>query len=174
MDDRDVVMGAMHKAMETKEREGAPHVIVEMHRNTACAYALASIAESLARLTELSAVGQGAGAPEPAEQPAPLGPGVPDNRTLVFAAQTEGEFDHAVFRLLRGAVFHDVERVAFVRRSIAAAWKPSERTNRAMWIALETYHEKRGLAAGWGEAETAAHQFARREAVTAYNNAIKG
>lgn len=115
-----------------------------------------------------------AGAPEPVEQPAPMETGYLDNRSLVFAAQTEDDFDYAVFRLLRGAVFHDVERVAFVRRSIAAAWKPSERTNRAMWIALETYHEKRGLAAGWGEAETAAHQFARREAVTAYNNAIKG
>ena len=42
-----------------------------------------------------------------------------------------------------------------------------------MLAALEVYREKRSAAEGRGEAAAAAHAFAKREAMNAYNKAVK-
>lgn len=71
-------------------------------------------------------------------------------------------------------MYTEVERITTVRQAIAMGWKPSAKSNAAMLAALEVYREKRSEAEGRGEAKTPASQFAKQEAMSAYNEAIKG
>lgn len=109
-------------------------------------------------------------APPPDDEP----PGdLPDYRALALAAETPAQFDYAAYMTLKNGMYADVERVTRTRESVIPAWKPGERSNRAMLAALETYRDKRHAAESRGEAPAAAHAFAKLEAVRVYNKEIK-
>ncbi|CUS04217.2 protein of unknown function [Candidatus Promineifilum breve] len=115
--------------------------------------------------------------PPPPDEPADDGPGMmglPNYRKLALEATTAEAFDYAAFMLLRNGLYTEVERITTVRQAIAMGWKPSAKSNAAMLAALEVYREKRSEAEGRGEAKTPASQFAKQEAMSAYNEAIKG
>ncbi len=113
--------------------------------------------------------------PDDAE-PGPAGVGkmeLPDYRGMALAAKTENEFDYAAYMVLKNGLYTAVSRITAVRQAIVIGWKPSPRSNAAMLAALEVYRDKRGEAEGRGEAKTPASQFAKQEAMNAYNEAIK-
>jgi hypothetical protein len=99
---------------------------------------------------------------------------LPDYQALALAAKTEPEFDYAAYMVLRNGLYTAVSRITAVRQAIVIGWKPGERSNAAMLNALQVYRDKRAEAEGRGEDEKAAKQFARHEAMSAYNEAIKG
>lgn len=114
--------------------------------------------------------------PPPPADDAPAGPGVmelPDYRKLALEAKTPEEFDYAAYMVLKNGLYTAVSRITAVRQAIVIGWKPSPRSNEAMLAALEVYRDKRGEAEGRGEAKTPASQFAKQEAMNAYNEAIK-
>lgn len=99
---------------------------------------------------------------------------LPDYRALALAAKTEAEFDYAAYMVLKNGLYTAVARITAVRQAIVIGWKPGERSNAAMLSALQIYRDKRAEVEGRGEDEKAAKQFARQEAMSAYNEAIKG
>lgn len=114
--------------------------------------------------------------PPPPDEPADDGPGMmglPDYRKLALEAKTAEAFDYAAFMLLRNGLYTEVERITKTREALVPGWKPGEKSNGAMLEALAAYRDKRTGAEGRGEAPTAAHQFAKREAMGAYNKAIQ-
>lgn len=107
--------------------------------------------------------------PPPAQRSSEL----PDYRAMAIQAKTATEFDYAAFMTLRNGMYTDQERITAARESLGLGWKPgSGPGNAAMLKALEVYREKRQAAEGRGEAPGAAHQFAKREAMSAYNREI--
>jgi hypothetical protein len=100
-------------------------------------------------------------------------PELPDYRAMAVGAKTAGEFDYAAYMVLRNGLYTEVERITRTRESLVPAWQPGERPNGAMLSALAVYRDKRSAAEGRGEAAGAAHKFARREAMSAYNKAIR-
>jgi hypothetical protein len=114
--------------------------------------------------------------PPPPDAPAVQGAlvtALPDYRVLAQGAKTATEFDYAAYMTLRNGVYDSVERVARARGSLVREWRPSPKANRAMLTALEVYRDKRTQAEGEGKAVEAAHAFAKREALSTYNEAIK-
>lgn len=114
---------------------------------------------------------------EPATQPPLVGgedsaQGLPDYRALALAAKTATEFDYAAYMALRNGMYSEVGRITATRESVASGWKPSVKSNGALLVALEVYRDKRQAAEGRGEAAGAAHQFAKKEAMGAYNKTI--
>lgn len=99
---------------------------------------------------------------------------LPDYRALALAAKTEAKFDYAAYMVLKNGLYTAVSRITAVRQAVVIGWKPGERSNAAMLSALQIYRDKRAEVEGRGEDEKAAKQFARREAMSAYNEAIKG
>ena len=97
---------------------------------------------------------------------------LPDFRALALAAKTAAEFDYAAYMTLRNGLYTDQERITKTREALVPGWKAG-RANGAMLAALEVYREKRSAAEGRGEAAAAAHAFAKREAMNAYNKAVK-
>lgn len=106
-------------------------------------------------------------------KPAPEKMALPDYRALALAAKTEPEFDYAAYMVLKNGLYTAVSRITAVRQAIVIGWKPGERSNAAMLSALQIYRDKRTEAEERGEDEKAAKQFARHEAMSAYNEAIK-
>ena len=98
---------------------------------------------------------------------------MPDYRGMALAGTMAAEFDDAGFMALRNGLFTDQARITQIRELLVPAWKPGEKANEAMVLALETYREKRLAAEGRGEAAKAAHDFAVREARNVYNKAVK-
>lgn len=96
-------------------------------------------------------------------------------RARALLAKSAAEFDQAAWELLKGGGWYDdISRIEMVRQSVVPAWRPGVRSSAAMLEALVVYRSKREAAREWGEAPTAAHQFAKREAMSAYNRAIRG
>lgn len=112
--------------------------------------------------------------PEPASQPAADSMALPDYRKLALAAKTEAEFDYAAYMVLKNGLYTAVSRITAVRQAIVIGWKPGDRSNAAMLSALQVYRDRRTEAEGHGKAENEAKQFARHEAMNAYNEAIQG
>jgi len=94
---------------------------------------------------------------------------LPDYRQLAVNAKTDHEFDYAAYMTLRNGVSDSVERVAKTRRNLFPDWKPAPRSNTALLLALEVYRDKRAAAETRGEAARAAHDFAKLEALQAWN-----
>lgn len=99
--------------------------------------------------------------------------GLPDYRALALAAETPAQFDYAAFMVLRNGLYTEKDHITKTREVIVPGWKPGGRANEAMLTALEVYRDKRQAAEGRGEATAAAHSFAKREAMNAYNKVIK-
>ena len=94
---------------------------------------------------------------------------LPDYRAMAVNAKTDHEFDYAAYMTLRNGVSDSVERVAKTRRNLFPDWKPAPRSNTALLLALEVYRDKRAAAETRGEAARAAHDFAKLEALQAWN-----
>lgn len=92
-------------------------------------------------------------------------------RERVLGSLSAAEFDRAAWELL-GGWFADVAAVEAARLALVLGWSPGLRTNAAMLAALREYGRARARAGGWGEAPSAAHQYARREGRLAYNREI--
>ena len=107
--------------------------------------------------------------PPPDERPA-----LPDYRALALEAKTEREFDYAAYMVLKNGLYSEQDRITKTREVIVPGWRPGGRANGAMLKALEVYREKRQAAEGRGEASGAAHAFAKKEAMGAYNREIGG
>lgn len=102
----------------------------------------------------------------------PAGGDLPDYRAMAVKAKTAAEFDYAAYMTLRNGMYSDQARISKTREVIVPGWKPGERPNEAMVKALEVYREKRQAAEGRGESPGAAHAFAKREAMAAYNRVV--
>ena len=108
----------------------------------------------------------------PAQAEIPGTNALPDYRAMALKARTAAEFDYAAYMTLRNGMYTDQERILKTREVIVPGWKPGERANAAMLAALEVYRDKRNAAEGRGEAPGAAHAFAKREAMGAYNKGL--
>lgn len=105
---------------------------------------------------------------------APAGaPPLPDYRAMALGAKTGAEFDYAAYMTLKNGMYTDQERILKTREVIVPGWRPGGRANGAMLAALEVYRDKRHAAEGRGEASGAAHAFAKKEAMGAYNREIR-
>lgn len=111
-------------------------------------------------------------APPPAVQeelPGTPSAELPDYRAMALAAKTAPEFDYMAYMVLKNGLYTEVERIGKTRQMLAPEWKPTPGSNRAMLHALTVYRDKRAAAESRGEAPRAAHDFAKLEAMGAYN-----
>lgn len=98
---------------------------------------------------------------------------LPDYRQLSIDATTDHAFDYAAYMVLKNGVYDSVERVAKTRMNLIPDWKPSPQANAALLLALEVYRDKRAGSERRGEGTTAAHNFAKHEALTAYRTMLQ-
>ncbi len=115
-------------------------------------------------------------APPPAVQgelPGTPSAELPDYRAMALAAKTAPEFDYMAYMVLRNGLYTEVERIGKTREMLVPQWKPTPESNQALLHALAVYRDKRTAAEARGEAPAAAHSFAKREAMMAYNREIE-
>lgn len=97
---------------------------------------------------------------------------LPDYREMAIGAKTATEFDYAAYMVLKNGLYTEVGRITATREVLASGWKPGPKANGALLVALGVYRDKRSQAEGRGESTSAAHAFAKREAMNAYNKEI--
>jgi len=111
-------------------------------------------------------------APPPAVQgelPGTPSAELPDYRAMAQAAKTAPEFDYMAYMVLKNGLYTEVERIGKTREMLAPEWKPAPESNKALLLALTVYRDKRTAAEARGEAPRAAHDFAKLEALQAWN-----